>query len=177
DFLNAFLGTPTTPVVTSFGAGNIILGGEGSDIIVGQGGDDLIDGDAWLNVRISVRSKADHNVELTSADSMIDLIPAMLAGAYSPDQLQVVRELKYSPTPGFDTAVFTSPLANYSFTVNGVAVDAAGLAAATAAAGPEAIVTVSDGSTVGLPGRTDTLRHIERLQFSDHAVVLRGLDP
>src|SRR5262249_3533116 len=69
DFLNAFLGTPTTPVVTSFGAGNIILGGEGSDIIVGQGGDDLIDGDAWLNVRISVRSKADHNVELTSADS------------------------------------------------------------------------------------------------------------
>ena len=43
--------------MTSFGAGNIILGGDGSDIIEGRGGDDLIDGDAWLNVRISVRAE------------------------------------------------------------------------------------------------------------------------
>ena len=41
-----------------FGAGNIILGGDGSDIITGNGGDDLIDGDKWLNVRISVRAKS-----------------------------------------------------------------------------------------------------------------------
>ena len=41
--------------VTSFGSGNIILGGSGSDIIEGRGGDDLIDGDQWLNVRVSVR--------------------------------------------------------------------------------------------------------------------------
>ena len=61
DFLNDFLGTPITPVVTSFDAGNIILGGEGSDFIMGQGGDDLIDGDAWLNVRISVRSELDRS--------------------------------------------------------------------------------------------------------------------
>ena len=32
--------------VTSFGAGNIILGGDGSDIIEGRGGNDIIDGDA-----------------------------------------------------------------------------------------------------------------------------------
>ena len=44
-------------VRTSFGAGNIILGGDGSDIM-GHGGDDLIDGDKWLNVRISVRAKS-----------------------------------------------------------------------------------------------------------------------
>ena len=56
--------SPASPVcrtcsahgVTSFGAGNIILGGDGSDILEGRGGDDLIDGDAWLNVRISVRA-------------------------------------------------------------------------------------------------------------------------
>src|SRR3990172_7576524 len=42
-----------------FGAGNIILGGDGSDMIEGRGGDDLIDGDQWLNVRISVRANAD----------------------------------------------------------------------------------------------------------------------
>jgi hypothetical protein len=45
--------------VTSFGAGNIILGGEGSDIMEGRGGDDLIDGDRWLNVRIEVTGTID----------------------------------------------------------------------------------------------------------------------
>ena len=58
DFLNDCPGDADTPVVTSFDAGNIILGGDGSDLIMGRGGDDLIDGDAWLNVRISVRSRA-----------------------------------------------------------------------------------------------------------------------
>ena len=42
---------------TGFATGNIILGGDGSDIIEGRGGDDLIDGDKWLNVRISVRAE------------------------------------------------------------------------------------------------------------------------
>ena len=162
--------------ISQFGTGNIILGGEGSDIIMGQGGDDLIDGDAWLNVRISVRSLADHNVEITSVDSMVDLIPAMVAGIYNPSQLQIVRELKYA-APGntdFDTAQFASPLANYSFTLNGVAVDAAGLVGA----GGEDIITVTDNSATGgvkVEG-TDTLRHIERLQFSDQALVLGGLN-
>ena len=41
------------PPSTSFSSGNIILGGDGSDIIEGRGGDDLIDGDRWLNVRIA----------------------------------------------------------------------------------------------------------------------------
>ncbi len=38
------------------GGGEIILGGDGSDTIRGNIGDDILDGDAWLNVRISVRS-------------------------------------------------------------------------------------------------------------------------
>ena len=41
--------------VTSF-AGNIILGGGGSDLLEGRGGNDFIDGDSSLNVRISVRA-------------------------------------------------------------------------------------------------------------------------
>ena len=40
--------------VTSFAAGDIILGGDGSDLIQGNAGDDIIDGDKWLNVRISI---------------------------------------------------------------------------------------------------------------------------
>ena len=42
--------------VTSFDAGNIIIGGNGSDILEGRGGDDILDGDKWLNVRLSVRT-------------------------------------------------------------------------------------------------------------------------
>src|SRR5262249_20987634 len=33
-----------------------------------------------------------------------------------------------------------------------------------------------DTTTVGIPDGTDTLRHIERLQFSDQSIVLGGLD-
>src|SRR5262245_45749618 len=107
--------------ISQFGSGNIVMGGEGSDVIVGQGGDDLIDGDAWLHVFISVRSALDPSIELTHTDTMADLIPAMLAGAYNPGQLQIVRQLEYSATPDFDTAVVRGELANYSFTVHVVA--------------------------------------------------------
>ena len=40
--------------VTSFAAGDIILGGDGSDMIMGHAGDDIIDGDKWLDVQIGV---------------------------------------------------------------------------------------------------------------------------
>ena len=40
--------------VTSYSAGDIILGGDGSDTIMGRGGDDIIDGDKWLDVQIGV---------------------------------------------------------------------------------------------------------------------------
>ena len=46
-------------MTTGFATGNIILGGAGGDILEGRGGDDLIDGDKWLNVRISVRANVD----------------------------------------------------------------------------------------------------------------------
>ena len=47
------------PGTNRFAAGNIILGGGGSDILEGRGGDDLIDGDRTLNVRVSVRQAFD----------------------------------------------------------------------------------------------------------------------
>ena len=65
---------------TSFGAGNIILGGDGSDIIEGRGGDDLIDGDRSLNVRVSVRANLNGTgPEIDSTDSMTELQAAILA--------------------------------------------------------------------------------------------------
>src|SRR5262249_26764405 len=129
--------------------------------------------DMWLNVYISVRSAIDPNIELTRADTMTQLVDAMLAGVYNPGQLRIVRELVSSPTTDFDTAIFSGRLENYTFTVNGVATAAAALAAATA----NDIITVTDITTAGVKGDgTDTIRHIERLQFSDQALVIDGLN-
>src|SRR5262245_17179617 len=148
--------------VTSFGSGNIILGGDGSDIITGNDGDDLIDGDKWLNVRISVRQNTDGTgPEIATFDSMKDLVPFMRDGVYNPGQLVAVREI-LPGQGGFDTAQYNGPLANYLITVNdgGTPLDFS-----------DDIVTVQDVSAKPLDG-TDRLTHIERLQFSDQAVVL-----
>src|SRR5262249_60728706 len=126
-----------------------------------------VDGDAWLTVRISVRSATDPSVEITSADSMTQLVDAMLAGIYGAGQLQIVREILYANGPDFDTAAFSGNLADYTFTVDGATVDADDLAAASAAAGPEAVVTVTD--TVGGDG-ADTIRHLRRLQVAHPAI-------
>ena len=153
--------------VTSFNAGNIILGGEGSDIIEGRGGDDLIDGDKWLNVRISVRENLDGTgPEIASFDSMEPLVPLMVSGFYNPGQLQIVREI----LPGdalaadnFDTVFFTGPRADYTITI-----DANG----TLGDPTDDIVTVTDNGVSGIPDGTDRLTNVERLQFSDQSVVL-----
>ena len=75
------LTTPFGPVVAAskagfcpisgpvWGAGNILLGGAGSDILEGRGGDDIIDGDRALTVRISLRTDpADPSTEIGSTD-------------------------------------------------------------------------------------------------------------
>jgi len=136
-----------------FGAGNILLGGQGSDIIEGRAGDDLIDGDRWLNVRISVRQNLDGTgPEIASFDHMTDMVPFMVNGTYNPGQLVIQREILPSSGFNFDTAWFSGPEGNYTVTINA-----------------DGSVTVTD--TVGTDG-TDRLTGIERLQFADLAVVL-----
>src|SRR5207342_539438 len=106
------------PGVTFFDGGNIILGGEGSDILEGRGGDDLIDGDAWLNVRISVRANNDGTgPEIASFNSMTEMFSLMINGVYNPGQLVAVREI-LPGSGGFDTAVFSGPSGNYSILFN-----------------------------------------------------------
>ncbi|MFO1171797.1 MAG: peroxidase family protein [Hyphomicrobiaceae bacterium] len=51
-----------------FDAGNILIGGDGSDRIQGNGGNDLIDGDAHLNVRIGIKDAAGN--EIGTAEKM-----------------------------------------------------------------------------------------------------------
>jgi Ca2+-binding RTX toxin-like protein len=69
--------------------------------------------------------------------------------------------------------VFTGALANYSFTVDGVAVTAADLANIS----PDAVITVTDNvAASGIGDGSDRLVHIERLQFSDQSIVVGGLN-
>ena len=153
--------------VTSFGTGNIILGGDGSDILEGRGGDDLIDGDRMLNVRVSVRDPNNPNLEIRSVDSIAELIPDMLAGTINPSQLQIVREiLPGSGGFNFDTAVFSGDQADYTIVIddNGTPLNAA-----------DDIVTVTD-NIAGRDG-IDRVQNIERLQFSDSTrVLVEGLN-
>ena len=57
------------PAENVWGDGNILLGGGGSDAIEGRGADDIIDGDRYLNVRLSVRTDVDNPAtEIASTD-------------------------------------------------------------------------------------------------------------
>jgi Ca2+-binding RTX toxin-like protein len=126
--------------------GNILLGGAGDDTIEGRGADDIIDGDRYVNVRLSVRD-AD-GTEIRTVRSMTELQADVFAGRLDPGSIVAVREILTSATPGTDTAVFSGNRAASTVTVaNGV-------------------VTVTG------PDGTDTLRNIERLQFADATVVL-----
>jgi Ca2+-binding RTX toxin-like protein len=148
-----------------FNAGNIILGGDGSDLLEGRGDSDIIDGDRWLNVRISVRQNKDGTgPEIGSAKSMTELFPDMLSGAINPGQLQIVREIVTGDGSfNFDTAMFSGNMADYTLTFNdnGTALDLT-----------DDFVTVVD--SVDARDGTDTLRNVERLQFNDQAFVLAG---
>ncbi|WP_223465944.1 peroxidase family protein, partial [Pseudomonas sp. GL-RE-26] len=164
--LDQFLADAGLPV-TGFATGNIILGGNGSDLIEGRGGDDLIDGDKWINVRIAVYAPGDVNhtgPEIASFDSMVDMIPFMLDRTYNPGQLKAVREIMPGTSTGgaaFDTAIYSGLLGEYT-----VIVDDRGTADDLA----DDVYTVID-SVAGRDG-TDTLLHIERLQFADNQIVL-----
>ncbi|HET6918595.1 MAG TPA: Ig-like domain-containing protein, partial [Jiangellaceae bacterium] len=146
----------------SYNAGNIIIGGAGDDTIEGRGGDDIINGDAWLNTRLSVRTNpADPATEIGSAEGMTrpylagsttTLRQAVFAGTVDPGNIVIVREIKTDST-GTDTALFSGLRAEYDITfgTNGITV--------THARG---------GATDG----TDTVRNVEALKFADETVAV-----
>ncbi|MEA2157380.1 MAG: hypothetical protein QOE11_3520, partial [Solirubrobacteraceae bacterium] len=175
----------TCPLSGGFwGAGNILLGGAGSDTITGRGADDIIDGDRSLSVRISVRTNpANPATEIGSADLMEHqylkdsagnltgptLQAAIFAGTVDPGKLVAVREIT-SPAPGsaIDTAVFSGPRSNYTISpsINST----------------KMTVTQTGANVTGQRASdgTDTLYNIERLKFSDvtlSVAPLRAVSP
>ena len=178
-----------------FTGGNILLGGGGSDTITGRGGDDVIDGDAWLNVRIRITGDGQANTpgnEIATIDSLKHTFTADDAGDPSwigrslfellvdrvikPNQLHIVREILWDDS-GVDTAVFWDNVENYTFTLNlngSVTVDHTGFDEANVPQGPEGgRLFVSDGR--------DTLSNIELFQFGNGtftlAEIIEGVDP
>jgi Ca2+-binding RTX toxin-like protein len=173
-----------------WGDGDILLGGLGSDTITGRGVDDIIDGDRYLKIKISVRTNpASAASEIGSTDLMeglaltgnfgpgttgMTLQQAVFAGLVDPGNLVAVREIVSPTTPlspdcgataptNCDTAVFLAPRASYTI----VAVPASASAAASLQVTQTGAVNrptqkVSDG--------IDTVRNVERLQFTDQTL-------
>jgi hypothetical protein len=174
-------GSPADDTFT-WGEGNILLGGAGSDLLEGRGADDVIDGDRWLNVRIAVVNAA--GAEIGSTDLMEHqaltgnfgpgtagktLHQAVFAGQVDPGNLRVVRELVLAtdavdcpaddaaPVPATakncDVAVFSGPVTNYTISTAG------------------GVTTVTD--TTGTDG-VDQLRNVERLLFAGTPAQVPG---
>jgi Ca2+-binding RTX toxin-like protein len=189
--LAAGTATPTASVIANavtnycmltgdfvWGEGNILLGGAGSDQLEGRGANDILDGDRYLNVRLSVRSPT--GVEIGSTDLMenVAVIPgsfgpgtagmtlqqAVFAGLVDPGNIVAVREILTPPALtadcgaaaplNCDTALFSGPQANYSFTPNA---DGSMTVTDNSGGGGGGGVTTNDG--------TDILWNIEQLSF------------
>src|SRR6185295_2154379 len=100
------------PGATTWGAGNILLGGAGSDLIEGRGGDDIIDGDRWLNVQLTVV-----NQPTLRFDSLHQMKAMVFAGQISPSDIRFVRELvTFDGAGNVDVALFSGPRGNYTVT-------------------------------------------------------------
>ncbi|NUS50143.1 MAG: heme peroxidase [Nocardioidaceae bacterium] len=136
--------------LTSFNAGNILVGGAGSDLIEGRGGDDVIDGDAWLNVKLVAPNPAVPGTT-REVDSVKQLQADVFAGRINPGDITILRRIEVAGAPtDVDTAVFTGPRTEYTVTVDGDVVT----------------VTHDNGGVDG----TDTLRNVEELRFGTETV-------
>ena len=182
------LSTPSGPVIANsqtnacnitgnvWGDGNILLGGAGSDLLEGRGANDILDGDRYLRVRLSVRDHNNPAVELGSTDLMenkavsgdfgpgtagMTLQQAVFAGKVNPGDIVTVREILTGPAnvpAAIDTAVFSDVRANYDITTTA------------------GVTTVAHLAGTGADG-IDTLRNVERLQFIDQTITVPGTAP
>ncbi|CAB4889650.1 unannotated protein [freshwater metagenome] len=145
--------------VTQWNAGNILIGGRGSDLLEGRSGNDFIDGDAWLTVQLSVPAASGVVGTLDPATGRI-LVKGMSAvrqavenGTLNPGDIQFVRTINGGAYAGeIDTAAFTGNRVDYTITYPG-----------------NGVIRVVD-NIVGRDG-TDTLRNVEALRFLDTTVV------
>ncbi|WP_281270379.1 peroxidase family protein [Pelagibacterium sediminicola] len=177
---DAVAAAPTDPDVdlesiVAWAEGNILLGGDGNDTFEGRGANDFIHGDAWLNVRISVRElDTGGNVTETEAftvDSLKQMVTIdgqtkqlasfLLDGTVKPRQLTIVREILYAEdvSDDTDTAIFAGNRDWYEITH----------------VGDRTYVARRESEDIDpqVDEGTDTLIGIERIQFADSMYTIR----
>ncbi len=168
-----------------WGDGNVLLGGAGSDTIEGRGANDIIDGDRYLSVRISVRTDPANAASETGTTDLLEhtatsgtfgagtagmtLQQAVFAGLVDPGNMVAVREIITPTVPAADcdaaspvncdTALFSGPQSDYTITVNG-----------------DGSVTITDTPTgaVRTNDGVDTLRNVEQVLFCDVPGIAKG---
>jgi Ca2+-binding RTX toxin-like protein len=185
-------------LATSYRDGNILLGGAGNDRLSGRGGFDLIDGDAWLNVRIKIDmgNGVFYSAESMNTDATVvgndptanagrvtdkngivqfggrSLNSLMLDRTIKPGQLSIVREILQSSTPDLDTAVFQGNQIQY--TIEGRVIDNLGrLTQQAYDANNDGFISVAHLAN-GIDD-TDLIKNIERLEFTDGIIDLTHL--
>ncbi|WP_397409912.1 peroxidase family protein [Polaromonas sp.] len=163
-----------TSVIDITQGAEVIIGGGGNDTIKGNLGNDLLDGDAWLNVRISVLNAVPTAAnpdpgEWFTVDSMNALTTRMLTGEINPGQLKIVREILQSATAAtdIDTAVYNGNRAEYTIVLNSDGSRTITHTPVVGGGGGGALV--DDG--------IDTIRNFEYLQFADQLLPLINVPP
>ena len=210
DGLGAWLGNARQTLFGSntaaFRDGNILLGGGGSDTIAGRGGFDLIDGDAWLNVRIKIMvGGTEYTAESMNTDKAVagpnagrvftlsgaeafggrSLQSLLLDRTINPGNMSIVRELRFDDS-GIDIARFAGNRAEY-------VIEGQGTAQGIRDVNNDGFISVRDlDNGQGLNGAgavrrdatgkiavddTDLLKNIERLVFADQTVNLDDVAP
>ncbi|WP_223217093.1 peroxidase family protein, partial [Rhizobium cauense] len=174
-----------------FEAGNILLGGAGSDNLRGNGGDDILDGDRWLNVSIGILRPGgdpDNPNDRVKIDSMRHTfgegadVPAAWQGrslfellvdrTIVPSQMEIVREIVTNGVTADDedVAFFNDVRANYTIVRN-----------------PDGSVTVTHVTVSNVvdplternlvSDGVDTLRNVEIARFTDEDFLLVNRPP
>jgi Ca2+-binding RTX toxin-like protein len=144
---------------TTFTGGNIILGGAGSDLMEGRAGNDIIDGDRWLDAELEAPDPSTVDPNDTKRHANMQTLKAdVFAGNIDPGDIFIKRTIRTAPAGDHvDTAEFSGPLADYTVVPN-------------PDNGSTTVIHSGGAATDG----TDTVRNVERLQFSDQTVVIAG---
>ena len=160
----------------AWNAGDILIGGAGSDEITGRNGADLIDGNAslqtWISIPLSwgiANEALDVAVPagrayVASMSAVRDYVASHLIASNVMADLQIVRVIAQAPfvQGENDIAVYQAPRANYTIVLN--------------ANGTITVTDPRNGGGTTIDG-VDTLRNIETLRFTDGDLLVSSLPP
>ena len=135
------------------GVSNLLLGGGGSDMMQGRVGDDFLDGDAYLDVYVTV------NGTRYDSPSALALQTGIFNGTIDPGDIQFHREIVETSNEGDnDIAVYGAPSSAYEIAPLGDDYWKVQFVS------PDAEAEEAEGS--------DVIRNIEMLHFDDGCFVL-----